>query len=95
MAAMHDPLFCARCSATLTPGDGSFYVVTIDAVADPSGPKVDEPPSTADLRRQIEDLLHKLKDVSAQEAMDEVHRRLTIHLCLTCYRKWIENPAGA
>ena len=26
-----------------------------------------------------------------QEAMDEVHRRLTIHLCRPCYRGWIES----
>jgi hypothetical protein len=91
---MHDPVFCARCSRTLTPGDGSFYVVTIIAIADPSGPVVDEPPSAEELRKEIENLLAQLRDTSPQEAMDQVHRRLTIHLCLGCYRKWIEDPAG-
>jgi hypothetical protein len=32
--------------------------------------------------------------LSAQEAMDQVYRRLTIHLCATCFRSWIESPAG-
>jgi len=93
---MHDPVICARCSRTLTPGDGTFYVVTINAIADPSGPVVDdEPPSAEELRQEIEALLAQLREQSPQEAMDDVHRRLTIHLCVGCYRKWIENPAGA
>jgi len=92
---MHDPLFCARCSRTLTPGEGTFFVVKIEAIADPSGPNVEgSPPSAADLRRQIEALLKQLSDVSVQEAIDQIHRRLTIHLCLKCYHGWIENPAG-
>jgi hypothetical protein len=36
-----------------------------------------------------------MKDVSEREALDQVYRRLTIHLCTACYRQWIENPAGA
>ena len=30
------PLFCDRCSSELVPGKGNFYVVKIEAVADPS-----------------------------------------------------------
>jgi hypothetical protein len=32
--------------------------------------------------------------VTAQEALDQVYRRLVIHLCGPCYRNWIENPTG-
>jgi hypothetical protein len=93
---MDTSVFCARCAAELTPGDGSFYVVTIDAVADPSGPNVPgEPPTTEQLRREIDALMRQLRDTSPREAMDQVHRRLTMHLCGPCYRVWIENPAGA
>jgi hypothetical protein len=30
------PLLCARCGVELTPGKGDFYVVRIEAVADPT-----------------------------------------------------------
>jgi hypothetical protein len=30
--------------------------------------------------------------MSERELMDQVFRRLTIHLCGTCYRQWIEDP---
>jgi hypothetical protein len=36
------PLFFDRCSTELVPGKGDFYVVKIEAVADPSPPVFDE-----------------------------------------------------
>ena len=88
------PLLCARCCAELTPGSGSFYQVTIEAVADPSPPVVtDKDLDTTAIRAKLEDLYANLRETSAQEANDQIYRRLIIHLCLSCYREWIENPA--
>jgi RNase P subunit RPR2 len=94
MAADQSPLFCDRCSAELIPGKGNFYVVKIEAVADPAPPNIDEQDLGKDLRRDIEQLVQQMRDVSSREAMDQVHRRLTIFLCLRCYTQWIENPTG-
>jgi hypothetical protein len=91
---MDSALFCARCAIELSPGDGSFYVVRIDAVADPTGPIVEKVPSSKELRREIRKVIKQLNEVSAQEGMNQVHRRLTLHLCAKCYPEWIENPAG-
>ena len=33
-----DPLLCTRCLKTLEPGRADFYVVSIEAVADPTPP---------------------------------------------------------
>jgi hypothetical protein len=88
------PLFCARCAAELEPGSGTFYQVTIEAVADPAGPRVSGEESAADLRRQIEQTLAQMQGLSAREAMDQVYRRLTLHLCVACFRRWIEDPTG-
>jgi hypothetical protein len=96
-ASESDPstvLFCARCAVQLHPGSGDFYQVTIEAVADPSPPADPSAESAAELRRQIEDTLRKLGQISSQEAMDQVYRRLVLHLCGPCFRTWIENPAG-
>jgi hypothetical protein len=86
-------LFCARCSAELRPGRGEFYRVGIEAVADPTPPELTAP-ADADIRAEIERLIARLSDTSPQEAMDQVHRRLTLHLCVPCYREWIEDPTG-
>jgi len=88
------PLFCARCTTELEPGTGTFYRVTIEAIADPTPPTVSAEDLATDLRKRIEDLLQQMQDLSAQEAMDQVYRRLTLYLCGPCYRQWIENPAG-
>ncbi len=88
------PLFCQRCSIELMPGCGDFYVVSIQAVADPTvGPLEDK--TAAETRAAIEGLLAELADVSAQEAVDQVYRRVTLYLCNACFRKWIENPTGS
>ncbi|MGQ9573861.1 MAG: hypothetical protein ACUVUC_00955 [Thermoguttaceae bacterium] len=101
MAPMQDPdqldparLFCDRCQAEVHPGQGDFYVVRIEAFCDPTPPSFSKEDLLRDPRAQIQRLLEELRDVSAQEAMDQVYRRLSLYLCTACYRQWIENPAG-
>jgi hypothetical protein len=88
------PLLCARCAAELEPGSGNFYVVNIEAFADPTPPTVSAEDLATDIRKRIEQLLQQMEGLSAQEAMNQVYRRLTLYLCGACYRKWIENPTG-
>jgi len=88
------PLFCARCARELHPGAGDFFEVTIQAVADPFPPRIEAEDRPEVLRAQIEELLAKMADVSAREALEQVYRRLVIHLCSACYARWIENPAS-
>jgi hypothetical protein len=87
-------MLCARCLIELEPGTGSFYEVRIEAVCDPTPPQLDETLDTAEIRRQLEETLAALQELSAQEALDEVRRSLTIHLCRECFSEWIEDPAG-
>jgi hypothetical protein len=89
-----EPLACARCGAGLRPGAGNFYRVTVEAVADPTPPSISAAELTIDVRQQIEALLARLKGLSEQEALAQVYRRLTFHLCGPCYRCWIEDPTG-
>jgi hypothetical protein len=78
----------------LEPGRGDFYMVTIDAVADPSPPVIEPAELRRDLRRDWREIVAALNDTSPQEALDQVYRRVVIHLCHACFRDWIENPAG-
>lgn len=96
MADPHATVFCSRCSKPMTPGEGNFYVVAIEAVADPTPPNLAQPPAAAaDIGEQIDRLIYEMRHLSEQELMDMVHRRLTIYLCGPCYRQWIEDPAGS
>ena len=89
----HLPLLCHRCGAQLTPGEGNFYVVRIVAVADPSPPIITEGDLEVDFDEAISRIIDELRDVPLQELMDQVYRRMTIHLCARCYAGWIEDPA--
>ena len=89
------PLFCRRCGAHLESGQGSFYAVRIEAVADPTPPTISpEDLERMDLDAELARLLDQMRHMTEQEMKDQVYRRMTIHLCGPCYRGWIEDPTG-
>jgi len=88
------PLFCERCGAQLEPGRGEFYVIRIEAFADPTPPTITTDDLQRDTRAEIERLLAAMRNLSEQEAMDQVYRKMTLYLCNACYRRWIEQPVG-
>lgn len=88
------PLFCDRCARVLHPGRGDHYVVRIEAVADPTGPIIPPGHRAQNVSDELNQTLRRLEAMSAQEAMDQVYRRLTLFLCMPCYRLWIEHPTG-
>ena len=87
-------LLCSRCLKTLESGRGEFYVVSIEAIADPTPPIIDGSDLERDYRADWREIVAALRDTSPQEALDQVYRRVVIHLCNACYCEWIENPAG-
>jgi hypothetical protein len=93
-AAPADPLFCDRCARALFPGRGDHYVIRIEALADPTGPVYPAGIDKRDVSAELDRTFRRLEGLSAQEAMDQVYRRLTLYLCPPCYRQWIEHPTG-
>ena len=88
------PLFCDSCMTELTPGEGNFFVVEIDAVADPTPPNISDEDLAQNHDQKMAGLIDQMRDFSERELMDQVHRRLTLYLCNTCFSRWIENPTG-
>lgn len=88
--SVNSPDFCHRCSAPLTRGDGSCWIVRIEAFADP---EVNIADPAEDPAAEIARLVAAAAERSEAELIDDVHRRLTITLCDPCYRAWIEDPA--
>ena len=87
-------IFCLRCSRRLRPGLGNFYVVRVEAFADPTPPALPLGESPIDPGEEIDRLIDQMAGMTERELMDQVHRRLTLHLCSRCYASWIEDPAG-
>ncbi len=86
---------CARCLRTMTEGRGEFFEVRIEAIADPTPPILDghQELDVASVRSEYEELVGALRDTSAREAQDQVHRQVMISLCNRCFVDWIEDPA--
>jgi hypothetical protein len=87
-------IFCHRCGEHLSPGRGDFYIVRIEAFADPTPPAITAEQLSGDLAGEIARAIREASGMSDRELTEQVYRRLTMHLCGPCYRRWIENPAG-
>ncbi len=87
-------LICHRCGAQLTAGEGSFYVVRIEAFADPTPPRVDSDEPVEAIAADIDALIRRMKEFSEQELMDQVYRRLTLTLCAPCHQTWMDHPTA-
>jgi hypothetical protein len=66
----------------------------IDAVADPQPPIITEEDLDQDVGAEIERLLRKMKGMSEQQLERQVFRQKAIYLCISCFNRWIENPAS-
>jgi hypothetical protein len=82
------PILCARCAKVLNPGRGEFYVIEIEAKADPTPPVLDQADMNRDYKSEINSLIAELENLAPR------NQRATIHLCMSCYSTWIEKPAG-
>jgi hypothetical protein len=85
--------FCELCGREIEPHN--HYIVRIDVFADPSMP----PTSSADMEAVdfdavIDDLLEQMKDMTAAELADQVHRRFELKICPACQPGFLANPLG-
>jgi hypothetical protein len=87
-------LACRRCGRALQPGRGDLHVVSILALADPYPPVFTEDDLALDVGREIRRLIAQINSLDAQQAQDQVYRRLIFHLCNACYHEWMKNPVG-
>lgn len=88
------PTSCRRCGRELRPGEGNFYVVNILAIADPTPPSISAEDLSKDIGKEIARILEEMHNLSEQDALDQVYRRVTLFLCTPCYERWIDNPTG-
>ena len=87
------PILCARCVRQLTPGNGDFFEVQIEAAADPTPPTFTVEDLADKVRPDWQALIANLSKHSERELVDQVYRRMVIHLCATCFEAWFEDPA--
>jgi hypothetical protein len=84
---------CDICGAVAPPG--SHYIVRMDVYADPSVPAMStDQLQEADFDQKFADLLEQMKHFTADELLDDVHRRFEFTVCRPCQRRFLANPLG-
>lgn len=79
---------CNRCGREVVPGEAEFFVVRIEAFADPTPPEITEADLRRDHRRELEALLDRLRGLSERQALEQVYRRCNLVLCNRCCDEW-------
>jgi hypothetical protein len=88
-------LHCQRCSKEVHPGRGDYYLVRIDAFADPEPPIITQEDLDQDVGAEIERLIRQMKSMSEQQLESQVFRQKAIYLCMPCFNRWFESPVSA
>jgi hypothetical protein len=72
--------------------DTSFV---IDVFADPQLPPMTAGQIAAtDFDAELTKLMEQMKDMSADELLEAVHKRLEYRLCTPCQQRYLANPLG-
>ena len=86
-------ILCDLCNRPVAPQ--GHYIVTIDVYADPEMPAVtSDEMEEVDYQQAMKELMEQMKDMSADELQDQVHRRFEFKLCRTCQMRFLANPLG-
>jgi hypothetical protein len=85
-------LHCERFTKVVHPGRGDYYLVRIDAVADPQPPIITQEDLDQDVGAEIERLIGLMKSMSERQLERQVFRQKAIYVCVPCFNRSIENP---
>jgi hypothetical protein len=85
IATRPDPstLCCNRCAKTIHPGRGDYYLVRIEAIADPAPPGFTQEDLAIDFDQEFKKLVEQTRQLTARQAMDQVYRRVVLNLCVS------------
>lgn len=87
-------LACDICGKTLLLDEDVRYVVDIRvfAAADPMELTADD--LKKDLKRELRELVERMKKMDPEKAQDSVYRSFRFELCPACQREYLKDPLG-
>ena len=81
---------CDGCLEEISRGKQRFSVI-VQGMASFNG-TLDSAENTDDVKKAINKLVERLKEVSSREAVEEVYVENCYDLCHLCYKKFIDDP---
>ncbi len=85
-------IHCDRCGKGLLIDSNVRYEVTIEVKAAYDPLEITEEDLSEDLEGQMEETIDEAKELSEQEAMDEIYKKMTFNLCSSCQSEFISSP---
>lgn len=87
-----DGISCDACGKSLLVEEDVRYEVRIDVRAAYDPMEITREDLDRDLDAERRKLIERMKDLSAEEAMDQVHRAFKFDLCPPCQRRYLKKP---
>ncbi len=84
---------CDLCHRLIPPH--AHYIVNIEVFADPSmPPTTGDELAELDFDDELQKLIDQMKDLSADDLQDQVHRKFHFRICRPCQIRFLANPLG-
>ena len=85
-------LSCDLCGRTLLLDEDVRYLVNIEVFAAYDPLELTEEDMKRDYRKELRELVERMKDMDPEQAQDGVYRRFRFDLCPKCQREYLKDP---
>ena len=85
-------LTCHICGKTLLLDEDVRYTVKIEVFAAYDPLEITAEDLEKDYRKELRELVERMKEMDPEEAQDSVYRMFTFQLCPKCQKEYIKDP---
>jgi len=87
-------LACDICGKTLLLDEDVRYIVNVEVLAAYDPLELTQEDLNKDFRKELRELVERMKDMDPEKAQDSVYRKLRFDLCPTCQKEYLKDPLG-
>lgn len=85
---------CDRCGKPLLVDEDVRYILKMEVYAAYDPMELTSQDLAGDRRKELAELIEKMKGMDPEELEDSVHRMMSFDLCPPCQRAILKNPLG-
>ena len=87
-------LECDICGKTLLLDEDVRYIVNVEVFAAYDPLELTQEDLGKDCRKELRELVERMKDLDPEKAQDSVYRKLRFDLCPACQKEYLKDPLG-
>ena len=85
-------LACDICGKTLLLDEDVRYIVNVEVLAAYDPLELTQEDLNKDFRKELRELVERMKDMDPEKAQDSVYRKLRFDLCPACQKEYLKDP---